>query len=315
MRDDGSFGTSPNSSNKSETSQTPNRLNASDGGDFCGFVNEDKFPTYVGTPSMAELCPNICEKAKIDIQKGYRVDGAETVDGGGWRLLSETGGDSDVFDALVVATHDASLASSIVRSIAQQEEELFAETADEENASVSKRLTSLSDALQAVRDNGKMPVYTISAAFPKGFSNSIPFDAVSVPGSTTIQFLCRDTSKPARQQLDSGEEVWTAVSTTQFAMGQDKDAAEALLSKELSLLLSSGNENPPTPLQVSVNQWRAGFNNKSLNLLEDSVTLAPWRLSIAGEFISDCSSYATPFEAAALSGLEAGERTSNFFQV
>jgi hypothetical protein len=37
-------------------------------------------------------------------------------------------------------------------------------------------------------------------------------------------------------------------------------------------------------------------------------------LTVCGDYIRDISEYTTPLEAAALSGLEAGERTASFFQ-
>jgi hypothetical protein len=47
-------------------------------------------------------------------------------------------------------------------------------------------------------------------------------------------------------------------------------------------------------------------------LKEDSVTLAGWRLGICGDFVR-AAAYPSPWEAAALSGLEAGERMASLF--
>jgi predicted NAD/FAD-dependent oxidoreductase len=307
------------------SSKTSSRSNASDGGDFCGFVNENRsdVPTYVGMPSMLELCPGICQKAGIDVFLDSRVLAAETVEGGGWRLKTEGAGnhsDEDVYDGLVLATHDPSLASSTVKSIASKEDSSGGE------ASLSARLFNLAEALQTIRDSGKMPVCTLSATYPRGFSNNILFDAVSVHGSSMIQFLARDASKPGRRSSDTDDDggLWTAVSTSQFANDMlkngvsSRDAAEEILSEELSRLFApsfGGNVSlVPKPQLISTKLWRAGFNSSSLDLLEDSVALAPWRLAIGGEYISKLSAHPTPIEAAAISGLEAGERVAAFFQ-
>jgi hypothetical protein len=85
-------------------------------------------------------------------------------------------------------------------------------------------------------------------------------------------------------------------------------------------------------------RWGAGFLSRGLGLKEDAVSLEPWRLAIAGDFIrapaaAPAAAQAageggggdgggggeggggpgTPAEAAALSGLEAAERVAGFF--
>eukprot|EP00978_Attheya_sp_CCMP212_P000071 scaffold145_cov54-Attheya_sp.AAC.9 len=68
----------------------------------------------------------------------------------------------------------------------------------------------------------------------------------------------------------------------------------------------------PDPIYAVAKRWNAAFTSQTLNLKEDSIALAPWRLALCGDYISN--SYSTPFEAAALSGLDAGERAASFFQ-
>ena len=72
-----------------------------------------------------------------------------------------------------------------------------------------------------------------------------------------------------------------------------------------------GNK-PPEPNHVFVKRWGAAFCSKGLNLKEHSIFLAPWRLSICGDFIRDISAH-TPLESAMISGLEAGERTASLW--
>lgn len=295
------------SSNKDEP---PNlRATASDGGDFCHFADGSNVPTYVGVPSMVDLCPAICKIAGIQGIGNATVLGATPAPEGGWNLQVEGQGIHDTFDALVVATHDPSLAAGIVRSIAQAESAAGGEI-------LSDRLTHMADGLQRTRDEGRMPVYTLQVTFAEGSSQDIPFDAVSVPGSHFLQFM-------SRSNTDGGNsDLWTAVSTSRFAaelMAQPNmsdaerlDQASSILFQEMSRLLAPYKEKTE-PLQVFAKRWGAAFTNQSLNLQEDCVSLEPWRLTVCGDFIRDLAEYSTPSEAAALSGLEAGERTAAFF--
>jgi len=83
------------------------------------------------------------------------------------------------------------------------------------------------------------------------------------------------------------------------------------------------------PKQKLYDRWGAGFLSRGLGLKEDAVSLEPWRLAIAGDFVRAAAvapaaeatqtggegggGPATPAEAAALSGLEAAERVAGFF--
>ena len=305
------------------------RATASDGGDFCHFADGSKVPTYVGVPSMADLCPGISRLAGIDGVGNARVISASPLPDGGWHV-NVKGGDGEIgeeiFDGLVLATHDASLSSRVVHSIVDAEVAARREAATEgDNESVIVKLSQIADALQMVRDEGRMPVYTIASTYPRGFSQRIPFDAVSVPGSHLIQFLARDASKPSSDNKEAEGEVWTAISTSLFAAGLLSEPglsdgerlceASNLLSEEIARLLSPYLCGEALqPVKVSAKRWVAAFTSKSLRLKEDSIALAPWRLTVCGDFVRDMSAHATPLEAAALSGLEAGERTASFFQ-
>ena len=81
-------------------------------------------------------------------------------------------------------------------------------------------------------------------------------------------------------------------------------------SRELRRLVSRGGGAPPRPLHAAAKRWGAGFAAGTLGLKEDCVSLEPWRLAIAGDFLAD---RASPVEAAALSGMEAGERIAKWF--
>ena len=145
-----------------------------------------------------------------------------------------------------------------------------------------------------------------------------------------------------QEQSNTKEDaIWTAVSTSAFAadvlkrLGSTRKASEEatqIMSDEVSALLASAasadaigndvgtsnvgeNKKSPIhqPLDASAVRWASALTSKTLGLKEDSVALAPWRLAICGDFIREQDAHETPFEAAALSGLEAGERVASFF--
>ena len=99
---------------------------ATDAGDLCNFVGgmASGGPLFVGHPTMASLCPGICARASIDVLVGRVLAAHRDEERGGWRLDLDAGGDGHYrthFDALVLATHDPSLAAATVRSIADAE--------------------------------------------------------------------------------------------------------------------------------------------------------------------------------------------------
>lgn len=331
-------------------SDTAGAAAATDAGDFCRFVQSSNSPTYVGVPTNLDLCPQIATLADISAMQGTTVLGASMASEGGWILdLEERKSSSSSdhpthvqqhFDALVLATHNPSLASTIVQSIVDAEVEVGGyDSVDDAIEKTSgndktatlplllKRLSSLSRHLQQVRDEGRMPLYTLQATYPPGFSNSIPFDAVSVPGSPFLQFLASEASKPGgtkQQPSQEGEgDVWTAISTSQLAAHvleskdmtpkEKEEHVQRVLTGELAQLVSPyfGDEKVPTPTSVHLKRWGAALCGKGLELQEDSITLASWRLGICGDFIRQSSVHSTPWEAAALSGLEAGERMAS----
>ena len=324
-----------------ESEKAADFMAASDGGDFCRFVDGSTVPTYVGVPSMTNFCPEICRLSGIEQFNDSTLIGATPVKEGGWTLNVESDSNPGFefdphlkFDALVLATHDPSIASGVIRSIVKAElaaggftsAEDAANNNDENASLVIGRLGEMADSLQRVRDNEKMPVFALSLTYPKGFSQEIPFDAVSVPGSQLVQFLARDASKPsAAENFNSEEgETWTAITTSRLASSilsepglSDKEKSELVatgVSTEIGQLLSSYHGgSTPEPLEVSVKRWGAAFCSQGLQLKEDSIFLAPWRLTVCGDFIRDKSECTTPLEAAALSGLEAGERTASFW--
>eukprot|EP00550_Attheya_septentrionalis_P004229 CAMPEP_0198297800 /NCGR_PEP_ID=MMETSP1449-20131203/38327_1 /TAXON_ID=420275 /ORGANISM="Attheya septentrionalis, Strain CCMP2084" /LENGTH=430 /DNA_ID=CAMNT_0043998871 /DNA_START=35 /DNA_END=1327 /DNA_ORIENTATION=+ len=314
-------GTSVRSMNKdSGEDSSPNNANkTTDAGDFCGFIDGSKAPTYVGIPTMADLCPGICRAADIEVILGSSVKKVHLAPGGGWTLSldGKDGMMADSYDGLVLATHNPLLASDTIQTIA--EGELQASKDDHDSSSlIADRLLQLSKDLQLIRE-ARQPIVSWSALYPSDVSKDrIPFDAVAIPGSHVMQFLSRNASKPNRPGQLDGCELWTAISTSQFAAhyaDADLDQVAEIMSSEVKQLWAPyfDNSHVPDPIYAVAKRWNAAFTPQTLNLKEDSIALAPWRLALCGDYISN--SYSTPFEAAALSGLDAGERAAaSFFQ-
>ena len=320
---------------------------------FCGFLGGDlkQHPLYVGTPSNAHVLSGLCAAANIDVVLGARVTGVERIsdasdgsggdgDSGGhaaWRVLVDGADDANAhapFDALVLATHDASLAAGALRSAVLP--------SLQDSPESSSRLSQLADALQAQREERTSAVFTWSGYFAPGLSERVPFDAATVPASPAVRFLARDASKPGRPavvpipgDLRGEGELWTAVSTAQFAEtmlarkslasgesgdsdkgGSAASAASAAMTAEVGRLLApfaaSADGTGPVPLRASAKRWGAGFAAGTLGLQEECVSLEPWRLAIAGDYLS--AERTSPAEAAAVSGMEAAERVASWFE-
>ena len=304
--------------------------------DFCGFLSHhpETQPLYVGMPSNGDIVTGLCAAAGIETVLGAKIDAA-TCDAGAakWRINQEDGGG---FDAIVLASHDASLASNTVRALAAADAE------SEQRANELPQLLHLANALQAQRDERTRPSFTWSGYFPRGFSERVPFDAATVPGSTIVRFLARDASKPGRPATiaaSEGEregELWTAVATPEFAAeilaraaaitaesgdsergGGAAAEAAAVMTSEVRRLFApyfkeeGGGDAAPEPINASAKRWGAAFSSPTLGLAEDSVSLEPWRLAICGDYMRD--DYASPAEAAALSGMDAAERVASWY--
>jgi len=310
--------------------------------DFCGFIADADQTLYVGVPSNASIADSVCAAAGIDVVKDASVNGMQWQPGANqWRL--DVGGSGatavaeQAFDALVVATHNAALAATAVRATAATG---LAHSTDD----VRGRLDALALHLEAQLAQRTVAAFTWSGYFPPGTSERLPFDAATAPPSRILLFLARDASKPGRPALchppsrgtmepaDQREaELWTAVSTPQFAQmliasapagdSSDSDrggaaatAAAQLMTEEVTRIFASyfGGEpaRVPLPAVAAARRWAVGFPDGTLCLSEDAVGLEPWRLAIAGDFLRDLPS---PVEAAASSGLAAGEKVASWF--
>jgi len=282
---------------------------AIDNGDFCSFTHGPNSQFFVGVPSMAAVCQQICSSAQVAIRHGERAtDLSFDPSNHSWTVQTDNSQDSG-YEAVVLATHDPSLAASVVRSHCTTHN-LPEEFKDPE---VDKRMQQLSAALQTVRDH-KAPVFTISATFPSNTLSNVPFDAVTCPTSPHLQFIARENSKPGRSVVLAGVsgEVLTAVSTSAYAQEllalNDHAISTSRLGQAMMELLKQ--YKVPEPIHLSAKRWGAGFSPQTLGLKEDAVTLEQWRLAIAGDFLCD---HATPIEAAVVSGVQAGERVSSWF--
>ena len=138
----------------------------------------------------------------------------------------------------------------------------------------------------------------------------IPFDAATTPTSSVLQFLAREASKPGRASTGN---AWTVVSTSAFAdarPGNDAVASLGLLLADETLRLL-GPHGARMATAGAAKMWRAAFSAETLEGwsrgAQHAVVLEPYRLAICGDFVRAA---ACPVEAAALSGMEAGDRVA-----
>ena len=227
---------------------------------------------------------------QVELKPSGRVEAIERVEDG-WRVEGKE------FEAVVVASHGPSLAATAVAAAA-------AETAD---PAVVARLTGLVEAIARVRESR---CAVVSAVVEVEGGEAIPFDAVTTPSSSVLQFLAREASKPGR--ADAGN-AWTVVSTSSFAdkrPGNDAVASLGLLLADEALRLLCPHGAKLTSA-LGAKMWRAAFSAETLEGwsrgAEHAVVLEPYRLAICGDFVRAA---ACPVEAAALSGLEAGDRVA-----
>lgn len=135
-----------------------------------------------------------------------------------------------------------------------------------------------------------------------------------------IRFIASEASKPGAVGTTDGDEHWTAISTPDFAAAVlepgDVDMASAAMATELARLVAPfyGAGCAPCASASTAKRWGSAFTVGNLEswsrFEEESVSLAPYKLAICGDFIRG---HPCPIEAAALSGMEAGERVGAWF--
>mmetsp|Transcript_15852 Transcript_15852/g.18705 ORF Transcript_15852/g.18705 Transcript_15852/m.18705 type:complete len:439 (+) Transcript_15852:58-1374(+) len=321
-------------------------LQGNDEGDFCGFIN-NRGKTYVGHDSMATICANILKECSVEVHTNSTLlqhippTFNTTSEDETWKLQFEGQGEVSPlmkFDGLVITTHDPILAAGVVDSILKTSD---AQIVDQWESTEKQLKAFSSDLRHTTHTSG----CTLSAYYPvNALSSVLPFDAVSLPSSHILQFLSRDASKPARKPshfIDINgstktmeTELWTAVATAQFSESMranqkgslpnrwHEEKALSIMNRELSRLLSlyfnKDEAAVPQPVSAHAKFWGRAFIDKGLVLNEDCVGLEPWSVVVAGDFIRKMTSAvedgpSSPFEAAALSGLDAGERMASFF--
>ena len=238
---DGRFGTLDASTGvfraKSENDAAPR------GDDFfCLLAAKD---VYVGVPTMRGLCDGLrklihedaavdspqcavtCLERARDETKNARP---WVVSGVGGRALDENQHGSreyalGAFEAViatdVMLTKTGTPGSCALEGVAEVSDEEAPRPEDVSGASARAAAT-----WRAMRDSPAESLFSLMVAFGGSDEDedaSVPFDAVVVTGSETLQLLVRDSAKPGRAERGARNR-WTAVSTAAFAAAVVADA-------------------------------------------------------------------------------------------
>ena len=312
-----------------QNQQAVDNTTNTDTGDFLNFVEGRAGSTFAAeTVDQNNLSETLLAQSNIQVQTGTTVTQA-ILQPDGWQLHVKQGtgengendGEADEilhFDGLVVATEQPSLAARIVQSIADAE-------AKAGGSPVLPKLQQLTQHLQRIRSH--VPLYTWTGKLPPpaatGDHAAIPFDIVSVPGSPLIQFLSRQAEVGTRENVNN--RTWTAVSTRAFVQEAmraklSEDTIQDALTTEVTRLVAPyyPNQTCPSPVDATVALTHRALPHETLEAPTHCLALQPWRLTIAGDYIYSSASHRsslmmTPLEAAALSGLHAGEQTAAYF--
>lgn len=239
------------------------------------------------------------------------------------------------FDAVIIAAHNPWMAASTIAANALGEDNSSDSISSLDLSDpVKQRLAELVDSLASLRMHKCLPVAVVKKYFPQGTLDGIPFDAATILGSSKLQFMSRGQTlllnqvgdypflsniKDHNKTLDG--ELWTAVSTTAFAEKLLADNSTInpqeinniigdKLGPALEEIIMGFSENKnATSAFTEAKMWKAGLTDGTLESWsmfdEDSIVLEPLYLALAGDYIRR---HGSPFEAAALSGMEAGER-------
>ncbi|KAK3281220.1 hypothetical protein CYMTET_10975 [Cymbomonas tetramitiformis] len=180
------------------------------GSGFFGALQAAKL--YVGAPGMNSICerllaaePNVtvetyCRVTRVDWdgeQRTWRLDGLR-----GQSLDHSKEGNTPYF----LGTFDALVVADVMAGTPGTPGTL---NIDQEYHPLEKHFSAMA---------GVPPGSLFSAmiALPRALEG-VPFDAAVVKGSTDLQWICRDSSKPGRGR-DDGHECWVVVSSADFAL-------------------------------------------------------------------------------------------------
>ena len=211
--------------------------------DFFGLLSADE--VFVGVPTMRGLCDGLrklihedaavdspqcavtCLERARDETKNARP---WVVSGVGGRALDENQHGSreyalGAFEAViatdVMLTKTGTPGSCALEGVAEVSDEEAPRPEDVSGASARAAAT-----WRAMRDSPAESLFSLMVAFGGSDEDedaSVPFDAVVVTGSETLQLLVRDSAKPGRAERGARNR-WTAVSTAAFAAAVVADA-------------------------------------------------------------------------------------------
>lgn len=248
---------------------------------------------YVGVPGMNAICQALSQQPGVQTKFNITVAKLDWMEEqNSWLLADKDGRKLGEFWA-VVAT-DKNLASP--RFLIQN-----GIPPPLSGAGIS----SLTDKVAGVTSSSS---FACMLAFPEHLT-SFPFDGFTISGSKVLAWAARDSSKPKRDNLSSGER-WVLQSTAEYAQEVIEKAgmgkpSEELLSTVTQTLLEHFRTigETPAPLFAKSHRWGSAFPKFSIANEEKCLVDEVRRVSICGDFC-----LGPKVECAILSGISAAEK-------
>lgn len=186
----------------------------------------------------------------------------------------------------------------------------------------TEALATLHDQLQSV---GGLPQFAMMVAYP-GEEPIFPFDAASVSNSSTIQWMCCNSSKPGRAKPAGGDKMqtWVVLTTVEFAESLLKRDAEGRLPPQTPEYLNdlaprvyqafqeaveplTGGKGLPPPAFTQLHRWGSAFPARPLG--QPCVTVGSVNFVACGDYCLGAG-----IENAAVSGLAAADSICDMFE-
>eukprot|EP00250_Pteridium_aquilinum_P021593 c25169_g3_i2 orf=177-1322(-) len=250
---------------------------------------------YVGVPGMNAICQALSQQPGVQAKFSVTVANLDWMEEQKlWTLADKEGKQLGEFWA-VVAT-DKNLASprfSIQNGIPPP--------------LTGAGVPSIAEKVAGVTSSSS---FACMLAFPNPqHLTSFPFVGFSIVGSNVLAWAARDSSKPKRDELSSGE-CWVLHSTAEYAQevietaGMGKPSEELLSTVTQTLLEHFKNIGEiPAPVFAKSHRWGSAFPNVTIGNEENCLVDEVRRIAVCGDFC-----LGPKVECAILSGISAAEK-------